>query len=1317
MAYNTNQVLVTFRMFDEASKTLKQIARETTTLSEQLTHAAAIGSMGFMQMNQAIQNSIGQYLGEKTPLEFSMDVVSKNESNKVLLKTMTDTEQSATNMYNVIDDATNKSLVSMQDMIPAMKAFKASAGATDEQMIAVADQVANFGSAVLATTGSTELANTAMFKLSHGIQGSYQALDQYGITEESLEATGLWNGRKNDVEGFMAAVTEVTGNTEELMNTNAGLDAQIQKSFSRGAKKIGEDFLPQLKSIKQAYLDLNESTNNDLAAGLLAATSAGEALSQALWNVSIAANGFRDIRAAMMVIASKSSRISKMVDGIGSAWGKVTDKIKQAMYTMTLSEKRHKSAEDNTKDGADSAKQSKSKSVGGGASAPSVNTPDVDVPDKSKKTKKSTDNVKKNNESLKGFNKCCMQYSGTTSETSDLIKKSSKTQDTMSKMDDVVDVLPDDLPDKASKSNSKITKTSGILAGVSASFTSMIVPLLSISAVIAVMIPVVAGLVAEALIFAAGIARLIKYLGFDDLDLSGAAKGIKSFGQSMWELSNAAAAMVATSFSSTLLTVFTRIGIGIQSIEEGARTVKKAVPIINDLASMSTIDPTVVTKLKDLGTALKGLSDALKGLGDTNWSIWTGGFLDKVIGEPISKMVQAHDTLYSAAEKLAIFKDLPSVDSSTATTLKNLGTAIKGISEALGSIGDINWDMSWGRLFGSFKPGAITKAYLILGNAAEELKKFNKFPQIDPIGDKVTRVADALKPIKAGIKATADIGKVEIPDTTVIYHISLIRQRLKGVADQINLMQRLPDVKEVGPKLKPIDDALKPLPDIAYNLGEVRTMDIPDSAVTYVITELRQRLKGVADQINMIQLLPDVTPVGDKIRNIVDGLKQFPQAANTMGVVNGLVVPPSSITYTLTQLRQRLKGVAEQINLVQRLPAVTPIGNKITPIIDGLKPLNDANQILTITNSIMVPPASVATVIQDLRQRLAGVAKQLNLIAKIEKVHGAVDPVNKVITGLKPLATAATAMVAVPYVGADVEQRVSRAVQAIKNIAAELNKLSGTGVANVSGIASKIKEALNEIHGALGAAATNVVQPARNIGATIANGIRYGMSPLYSFIVSGITNAFNGGIGPAIAGGRMLGTYATDGFRFKLDFKGAVTAEMNDTINAMRSRTNDLVNAARDVGAAAADAFSSEGMGRASPGYMAREMAAEMNDINAAIWAGKANLIRSVRKVGTAMTHAWSAPDLSVGMSVDQNTSMPRVMNDLSKSNSAMRLTHPGGGGPIKTDNSTSTHNISINEGAIKLDARNLTTKESKQVMINALEGLDVLRNPQIKGL
>ena len=42
---------------------------------------------------------------------------------------------------------------------------------------------------------------------------------------------------------------------------------------------------------------------------------------------------------------------------------------------------------------------------------------------------------------------------------------------------------------------------------------------------------------------------------------------------------------------------------------------------------------------------------------------------------------------------------------------------------------------------------------------------------------------------------------------------------------------------------------------------------------------------------------------------------------------------------------------------------------------------------------------------------------------------------------------------------------------------------------------------------------------------------------------------------------------------------------------------------------------------------------------------------------------------------------------------------------------------LHIHEGAVQLDTRNLTTRESKQIMINALEGLDAVTNINIKGI
>ena len=178
---------------------------------------------------------------------------------------MSDTADGADQLYQRVDEVTNSSLIGMQELIPVMKSFKSATGSSDETLSNVTDEIANFGASVLATTGSSELAQTAMEKLSYGIKGSYAALDQYGITEDSLKNTGLWSGKEDDVEGYMAAVNAVTGSTKELMSTNTGLDAQISKAFSKAGKDIGSGILPGVKQLKQAFLDLNKSSGGGLA--------------------------------------------------------------------------------------------------------------------------------------------------------------------------------------------------------------------------------------------------------------------------------------------------------------------------------------------------------------------------------------------------------------------------------------------------------------------------------------------------------------------------------------------------------------------------------------------------------------------------------------------------------------------------------------------------------------------------------------------------------------------------------------------------------------------------------------------------------------------------------------------------------------------------------------------------------------------------------------------------------------------------------------------------------------------------------------------
>lgn len=247
--------------------------------------------------------SIMGIIGVSSISEMILGNSSKAEVNKVLLNNMTQTKQGAESLYKTVDEATNKTLVSMQAVIPALNAFKASTGANEQQLNAAAPGLAQFGGYVYALTGSSAKAETAMFDLSKGIKGVYASLDQYGITEDALKRTGLWNGKESDVEGYIKAVNKVTGNTDALMNTFQGLQAQISKLFSASGKKIGEWILPTLKSWLQGFMDLNKSMGGNLAPGLL-----------------ITVGGFSALVAILGVLG-------QVIPPIKSGWGMVTSLI------------------------------------------------------------------------------------------------------------------------------------------------------------------------------------------------------------------------------------------------------------------------------------------------------------------------------------------------------------------------------------------------------------------------------------------------------------------------------------------------------------------------------------------------------------------------------------------------------------------------------------------------------------------------------------------------------------------------------------------------------------------------------------------------------------------------------------------------------------------------------------------------------------------------------------------------------------------------------------------------------------------------------
>lgn len=273
---------------------IKNAKKELDDLQRQL-------SSNMNATGNAINGVVGGLAG-KGIWDIVYGTSAKAETNKVLIKNMGDVSKSSEDLYNTIDKTTDSSLISMQQLIPALNGIKSATGASASEIDSASTKVASFGQYVYAMTGSEAKAEQAMFDLSKGIKGAYASLDQYGITEDALMRTGLWSGKEDDLNGYLAAVNEVTGSTDDLMNTATGMEALMGKSFSRAGKKIGAEVLPQVKNLLQGFNDLDAATDGWLATSILIGGGIGSSVVSGLSAINQAKQGYDALKGSVQTV-------------------------------------------------------------------------------------------------------------------------------------------------------------------------------------------------------------------------------------------------------------------------------------------------------------------------------------------------------------------------------------------------------------------------------------------------------------------------------------------------------------------------------------------------------------------------------------------------------------------------------------------------------------------------------------------------------------------------------------------------------------------------------------------------------------------------------------------------------------------------------------------------------------------------------------------------------------------------------------------------------------------------------------------------------
>lgn len=1185
-----DDIMLSIEAKDNASNVFKNVGSNAQSMASTITNAISSANSGLMNLSNVSNNLITSLSNGKTAADLLFATTSKAETNSVLVNMMSDNADAAARLNQHIDDVTNTSLVSMQNLIPAMNAFKTATGATDDQIYDATEGIAAFGAKVLAQTGSVELSEQAMMDLSKGIKGACASLDQYGITEDALKRTGLWNGEESDIQGYIAAVQQLTGDTSALMETNEGLDARLGKAFSSAGKKIGNEFLPQIKDVKKAFLELNSETGGDLAAGII-----------------VAAQGIDMFSQGMTVVAQTSQGIR----GIADAFSATKDAISIATDYL----KKFRTAEE----AASTAK-----------------------------------------------------VVGETTDISGLIGGVSGAKDIGKVADETEDIVEDAarmgaVGSEAAVAGAEMEAASGGLSAISAGAMSMLVPLLSIAVVIAVMIPVVTALAAEALLCIKGIQMLVDALDFGGIDVDDDLEGLKKIGEVLLNIGIVMAEMTFTAVVTSMYSFVQGLFLVVNPIQLAVDQIKEVVPIINQLASVEDIDESIPGKLEKLGNSLQSISTATNAMTATSVTVGWGNFIAWVFdfGSSVDAIGQAKDELLKAAEEINQLKDIQEIDPGVASKLESVSKSLKSVSDSIGALRGIRDGQNWDNLFMDIFGGvdietAVTNIKDDITKAAESLQTFEGLPEIKPeIGNKLKSIGDSLK----------------------------------GVSDSMNALRSMRD-------------------NVNWDSAMGQIFGGADIATT--LTNVKKDITKAAEILNTFNDIPNVEAgIATKVTRVADATKVVGNAINAMVGAN---IPDVSVLNTLPTKISKSKDVlfktATELNTLTGVQEIQAgIATKVTKVGDATKVVGNAIHAMQGAN---IPDAGIISMlpakISAAKNVVQKTATELIGLQSIQAIpDGLYTKVSRVGTSAKNVGTAVSAIRTIPPVNQGISERIRQAVTAVKKTATELNKLSGTNVNDVGGILASVRNAMNQLRSTLSSMGGSFQASAQGIGAGIKAGVVSGMSGLSGEVNAQASAAVSVFTATMTAGGTTAGTGARTAFQGSFKLADIASQEMNYAVQAVNSGAGALADACRRA-AEQAVAAAKDGAQSHSPGAIARMWGQEIGQYSVQkVLEGSSALIRTIRDTSRKVVDAWGSPNLGFTTNMGMLSKIPTPQSLQSMGMLGKIMPH--------MQNTDKTIIFNVNDGAFKLDARNLTQTECQKIVTLGLEGIRQVQDVNIRGV
>lgn len=796
---------------------------------------------------------------------------------------------------------------------------------------------------------------------------------------------------------------------------------------------------------------------------------------------------------------------------------------------------------------------------------------------------------------------------------------------------------------KGAVAGAEMQATSVTLGSIATGAMSMLAPLLELSVVIAVMIPVVTLLVAEAMICIKALQLLLVSLSFDSIDLSGTVKALKQIGEAIWEICKAMATMIVASYLTMLYQGISAIMLFNDPIKIAVDELKKTATLIKGFSEI-TIPENVPTNLQTLNTSLGAVAKAMWSLQSVGVSVLAGSVLtlNGILGTLSQNLGVAKRELSESAKQINSMSELDTIDEGVASKLEAVTSSLANVGKAMSALSDVNWDINMGNIVnlgGVF--GTITShlrdAKDEIIKAAPVINEFSSLPDINPsAGEKLKKVSDAIKNVADSLKNLNGLSKSMGGDNGALGAalkklqlgaiIRIAKSTLTDAAKQLGGLKNLPDVPDgIKTKLSKIGSTTATVINTLKPLTKIQNMNVNSANIASKVAQARYAISNSAihlASLSGISTIPDdisakLSKIGSTTTTLINTLKPLVNIANMNINSAGIASKIAQARYAVSNSVIHLASLSGISTISDDVPTkLSKVGSTATTLINTLKPL-------TSIANMNVNAEAITTKIAQARYAISNSATHIASLAGISIIPEIVsENLNRVSTTARQVATAATNLNTIPVV-ANASLNVMLAVTAIKTAIMQLNSLSGTTLnGGIGALLTSVTNALNQLKATLYAMSGGFSSAGASIGASIVTGVRTGMSGLSSSVRSSVSGAINSSAGTASSGGKRLGTNVTTGFKSTLHLSGAMRTEMSNVISAINNGISEAKRVAEQGAEGIVQAFKN-GLQVGSPGEMYWTMVGEYNYIKD-MMKGTVGLFSHLSEnLGTAMVDSF----------------------------------------------------------------------------------------------